>query len=618
MKNINSKVLAALVLAVFVLPVAVSAQSMTTAQLQAEIQQLEAQLQVLQQQLALTQGGSAAWCYTFNTNLSIGMTGLGVTALQTALQKDGESVMANGTFDDQTAAAVTGFQQKYASVVLTPNGLSNGTGYAGKATRAKLNSLFGCNGNNPIVPTPTSSSISIYPSAGPVGTVITLSSPFNVCGGTTAVVDCSPNRFNEYVFLQNGSVVGQGLPGIGNSASGGPEVQVPSSFAPGVYTLAAQNCLGKSCTTYPLAPFTITAATTPSAGISVISPNGGETLTQGQPFTIKWNPNGDPASYVGLNLANQSGVPILGIGNVPNTGSYVWNVPSTYSGNNFTMMVAGNSIATSAATFSIIPLTSGSTSNNALSISPTSGPAGTTIALTGSFSVCSGGVNPLDCSPNRFNQYVLLQNGVAVGGGLSSVGYAADGRSEVQIPASIAPGVYQFAVQNCLGISCTNYPQATFTVTGGTTLSVSANSAFPSGGVVTGSASVKIGSYVLSNPSSEAVIVQSVTIQGGPSASLFQNFKVMVNGVQFGNGYSVIANNTGAGISGSSLVILPKSSIAMDVYADVLTSDQPGSTNATGFMGCVAAGQSSNSAYSCNQAGGQTMAVATLVSGGHL
>lgn len=85
-------------------------------------------------------------CYSFNTNLSIGMSGSGVTALQTALQKDGESVKITGTFDDQTASAVSGFQQKYASQILTPNGLQYGTGYAGKSTRSELNSLFGCTG----------------------------------------------------------------------------------------------------------------------------------------------------------------------------------------------------------------------------------------------------------------------------------------------------------------------------------------------------------------------------------------------------------------------------------------------------------------------------------------
>jgi hypothetical protein len=128
--------------------------------LQAEIQLLTAEVQSLEQQLAAAGGGTASWCYTFNNNLSIGMTGAQVNALQTVLQKDGESINVNGTFDDQTAAAVTGFQEKYAASILAPYGLNNGTGYAGKSTRAELNSLFGCGATMP-TPTPTSPPLSI-------------------------------------------------------------------------------------------------------------------------------------------------------------------------------------------------------------------------------------------------------------------------------------------------------------------------------------------------------------------------------------------------------------------------------------------------------------------------
>lgn len=137
--------------AFLLLPGISSAQTASVSSLQAEINSLLAEVQQLETQLAAAGGSTVNWCYAFNTNLSIGMNGSGVTALQTALQKDGESVAVNGSFDDQTAAAVTGFQEKYASSILAPYGLTNGTGYAGKSTRAELNSLFGCHG---IVPPP--------------------------------------------------------------------------------------------------------------------------------------------------------------------------------------------------------------------------------------------------------------------------------------------------------------------------------------------------------------------------------------------------------------------------------------------------------------------------------
>ncbi len=156
-KNMHTKykLLAVLSLVVFVLPVAASAQTMTSAQMQAEIQQLLALVQSLQQKLAVAQGGSTAttaWCHVFSTNLEVGNTSPDITALQQALSKDGESVSVSGTFDEQTASAVTGFQQKYASQILTPSGLKNGTGYVGKATRTELNSLFGCNDHQTMPP----------------------------------------------------------------------------------------------------------------------------------------------------------------------------------------------------------------------------------------------------------------------------------------------------------------------------------------------------------------------------------------------------------------------------------------------------------------------------------
>ena len=95
-----------------------------------------------------TAGSVAQWCHTFGSSLTIGASGADVTALQTALQKDGEDVTASGYFDEQTASAVSGFQEKYASSVLTPVGLQHGTGYFGASTRTKLNALYGCGSSN--------------------------------------------------------------------------------------------------------------------------------------------------------------------------------------------------------------------------------------------------------------------------------------------------------------------------------------------------------------------------------------------------------------------------------------------------------------------------------------
>lgn len=87
------------------------------------------------------------FCHDFKTQLKIGSTGPGVTALQTALQLDGEfstTVRVTDHFGPRTLVAVRAFQEKYASEILTPSGLTRGTGVVGGVTRAKLNALYGC------------------------------------------------------------------------------------------------------------------------------------------------------------------------------------------------------------------------------------------------------------------------------------------------------------------------------------------------------------------------------------------------------------------------------------------------------------------------------------------
>lgn len=124
-----------------------------TADVSALIAQLQAQIQSLMQQLAqlqAQQGATIAWCHTFNANLRVGDSAGDVQHLGTALKKEGleagtaTSEGAGYYFNEQTASAVVGFQEKYASEILTPNELKHGTGYVGPATRAKLNALYGC------------------------------------------------------------------------------------------------------------------------------------------------------------------------------------------------------------------------------------------------------------------------------------------------------------------------------------------------------------------------------------------------------------------------------------------------------------------------------------------
>ena len=84
----------------------------------------------------------------FSRDLALGMNGADVNALQIALNRDSATSIAQSGpgspgqetahFGPKTAAAVIRFQEKYADQILTPAGLSAGTGYVGARTRAKL------------------------------------------------------------------------------------------------------------------------------------------------------------------------------------------------------------------------------------------------------------------------------------------------------------------------------------------------------------------------------------------------------------------------------------------------------------------------------------------------
>lgn len=121
----------------------------TTAEI---IARLLAQIQVLQEQLLRLQAQqNSGWCFVFNKNLGVGVSGPDVVSLRNALTIEGFNIpkisagMAESeVFTESFAAVVSAFQLKYRSEILTPNGLSAPTGYVGVATRAKLNALYGC------------------------------------------------------------------------------------------------------------------------------------------------------------------------------------------------------------------------------------------------------------------------------------------------------------------------------------------------------------------------------------------------------------------------------------------------------------------------------------------
>jgi len=144
---------------------AVDLEGMTVDELQALLTQLQAQLAEMTGTTPAVSGDLPAACagISFSRNLALGTTGTDVKCLQAMLNMDPETQLAaSGVgsagqeteyFGSLTRAAVIKFQNKYASEVLTPIGLTAGTGFVGTRTIAKLNTMLTTAPTTPTTPT---------------------------------------------------------------------------------------------------------------------------------------------------------------------------------------------------------------------------------------------------------------------------------------------------------------------------------------------------------------------------------------------------------------------------------------------------------------------------------
>ncbi len=157
--TLNRKIIAAVMTLSLWASVASPAFAATADELQAQIDALLAQLSTLQSQLSTLTGGTATTyshpgceITSFDRNLKVGMTGDDVKCLQKVLNADSATQLASSGvgspgnetsyFGPLTKGGVIKFQEKYASSVLAPWGLSAGTGFVGSTTRTKLNEIL--------------------------------------------------------------------------------------------------------------------------------------------------------------------------------------------------------------------------------------------------------------------------------------------------------------------------------------------------------------------------------------------------------------------------------------------------------------------------------------------
>jgi hypothetical protein len=114
-----------------------------------KISEIESLLNQLRNQLGgvINPVSETVSCSIFDQNLSFGlMNNNRVKCLQEFLKNQGTDIypegLVTGNFLSMTKQAVVRFQEKFASAILNPLGLINGTGYVGLGTRNKINELL--------------------------------------------------------------------------------------------------------------------------------------------------------------------------------------------------------------------------------------------------------------------------------------------------------------------------------------------------------------------------------------------------------------------------------------------------------------------------------------------
>jgi len=155
--NLTKKIVASAMTASLLISVAAPALAQSAEDLLSQIQALQEQLNQLLAQYEDMTGDEAptiegCTISSFDRNLKVGMSGADVKCLQIILNSDSDTQLAasgvgssgNETeyFGPLTKAAVIKFQEKYAEDTLAPWGLTQGTGFVGSTTRAKLNELL--------------------------------------------------------------------------------------------------------------------------------------------------------------------------------------------------------------------------------------------------------------------------------------------------------------------------------------------------------------------------------------------------------------------------------------------------------------------------------------------
>lgn len=603
------------------------ASAATVEELTAQINALLAQVSALQaaQTTTTTTTQSQTSCTaSFGTNLKQGMTNAEVLALQKFLNMSvdtqvsvsgaGSPGMETSYFGPATKAAVIKFQNKYATDILNPVGLTQGTGFVGASTRAKINAM--CTSGSTTTTTTTlpegcTSSIGFSTKTGLSCSTGMTALPT----GCTSVVGFSPTTG---VSCSSGTVVvtGAGVQvALDASSPAGSTLISPQ----GVATLAVFRLANATA-----APVKVTMFKFQRTGISSDSTLNNVYLYQGSARLS------DSASIA---TGMISFTDTAGIVTIPAGGSVAVavraDVASGMSGQTVGIMLT--EVTTDAGAVTGLPV-SGSQHTMA------SAPAGMTTAdFTGSFSPASGAIDPqndyviwqksinigsrdANLSSIRFQQlgsvgaedvknFRLMIDGVTVGTPVEKVDANRYVTFALPTPVAVKAGTHVVKVMidvvggstrtvqlslrraidveltdSQLGVSVTpTVGSAAFSAIQQTTaisinagaLTITKATDSTSGNVVLQGSAVTLAKYTL-HAAGEDMKVENLTIgwAGTSSTAKLRNGALFANGVQIGSTQDILTTAAGgtAYNLGSSLVVKPGVDVTLEVRADIYNS----------------------------------------------
>lgn len=258
-------------------------------------------------------------------------------------------------------------------------------------------------------------------------------------------------------FLAHGA--GQTVTVIASTPNDGAhDWVIPSGQAVATdYTIQVRSVATPSVTDSSNAPFSITG-TPPAASITVVSPNGGESIARGQTIDILWTSTGSVGANVRILARKGTSFATIAASTV-NDGSFTYQIPATFPlGPGMTIEIS------SVATPAILDVRDGT-----FTITSTPVPASITVtAPNGGESYAPGAILPVTwTSTGTIGSNVEI---LAHGGGQSVTVIAStsnDGAHDWLIPLAQAPAAnYTIEVRSVATPTITDSSNAPFTITG--------------------------------------------------------------------------------------------------------------------------------------------------------